>query len=241
MQEKIEGIVLNVRKYNDKNCIVTLFTRSRGRLSFISPAGTGKAANARRARLQPLSVVSSDLTFKPGVELQRLGSVSLREVWSDIYFNPSKRATTIFLSEFLSRLLNTSMPEENLYDFLIDALRVFDRSQDGGIDFHIPLLVSLLSYTGILPDVSTYRKGKVFDFTTGTFQWPDDASPLSLSEEDSRFVRLVTKINFVNIQRLRLGSSNRRRILYGLLNFYSYHFPGLSTLKSPEILRELFE
>lgn len=240
MTEKITGIVLNVRKYNDKNSIVTLFTRSRGRLSFISPVGSGKASKARRARLMPLSLIATDLNFRSGVELQRLGSVSLDEVWKDIYFNNEKRALTIFMADFLNRLLMASMPEENLFDFIVDSIRNLDNMESGISDFHIPFLVSMLAYAGIKPDVSGYEQGKVFDFNSGSFLYPEEAGVMTLPEDDSKHVMFVTRLNFSNIKRLRLTNAGRRQILYGLLNYYSFHFPGISSIKAPEVLREIF-
>lgn len=241
MAEKINGIILNVRKYNDRNCIITLFTRERGRVACISPVGTGKASNARRARLQPLAVISTDLNFKAGSELQRLGSFTSNEVWSSLYFHPVKNAITLFISEFLYRLLNASMPDQQLYDFLIDSLRYLDTIKNHVEDFHIPFLVSLLSFSGIQPDASGYQPGYVFEFASGSFVPEFEAKHPVLAGEEAKSVNFVSRLNFSNMKSLRLTSVNRRQILYGLLNYYSYHFPGLGSLKSPEVLREIFE
>lgn len=240
MADKIEGIVLSVRKYNDRNSIVTLFTREYGRLSFISPAGNGKASNVRRARLQPLSVVASEIRYNPAKELQRLGSVSSPMVWQDIYSNPMKRGVALFISEFLSKLLNETAPDKSLYDFLVGALEFLDTMDKGLADFHIPFLVSLLSFSGIQPDISKYRPGYVFEFASGSFVPEYEAKPPVLSNEEGKMAAFVARINFSNMKCLRLTAANRRQILYGILNYYSYHFPGLGSLKSPEILREVF-
>lgn len=240
MGEKIKGIVLNVRKYNDRNCIVTLYTRERGKLSFISPSGTGKASNARRAVLQPLAVIDTEVNFKAGVELQRLGSFTTSEVWTDIYFHPAKRAMALFISEFLYKLLNATMPDPQLFDFLYNSFRLLDRMETGVADFHIPLLVSLLSFSGIQPDVSGYRQGYVFEFASGSFVPEFEAKGPRLEGNEAAAAPFVVRINFSNMKCLRLTGANRRQILYSLLNYYSYHFPGLGSLKSPEVLREIF-
>lgn len=241
MAEKITGIVLNVRKYNDRNCIVTLYTRERGRLAFISPIGNGKASNVRRARLQPLSVISTDLNYKPINDLQRLGSISPSEIWSDIYFHPTKRTISLFISEFLYRLLNATMPDSQLFDFLVDSFRLLDNLKTGISDFHIPFLVSLLTFSGIQPDVSDYRPDYVFDFASGAFVAEFDAKGPFLKGKEAEAVNFIIRLNFSNMKSLRLNPMTRRQILYALLNYYSYHFPGLGSLKSPEVLREIFE
>lgn len=241
MTEKINGIVLNVRKYNDRNSIVTLFTRERGRLAFISPLNTGKTSNARRARLQPLSIISTELNFKAAAELQRLGSLTSYKVWDNLYFNPVKSAITLFISEFLYKLLNATMPDHLLYDFLVDSFRLLDKMEDHVSDFHIPFLVSLLTFSGIQPDVTACRPGYVFEFASGSFVPEFEARGPVLKGEEAKAVPFFSRINFSNIKCLRLTSANRRQVLYSLLNYFSYHFPGLGSLKSPEILREIFE
>ncbi|MCH5227274.1 MAG: DNA repair protein RecO [Muribaculaceae bacterium] len=240
MAEKITGIVLNVRKYNDRNCVVTLFTRERGRLSFISPTGSGKSSNARRARLQPLTLINTEFNYKPTAELQRLGSISLAEVFTDMYFHPVKRTMALFISEFLYRLLNATMPDIRMFDFLADSFRLLDRMKDGVSDFHIPFLVSMLSYSGIQPDVENWKNGYVFDFSSGSFVPEFEAKGPVISGEEAKAIPMLARVNFSNIKGLRLNSLSRRQILYGLLNYYSFHFPGLGSLKSPEVLREIF-
>ena len=241
MAEKIIGIVLNIRKYNDRNCVVTLFTRQRGRLSFISPIGTGKAGNARRARLQPLAIIETEISYRPHAELQRLGALSTSEIWRDIYFHPAKRAIALFISEFLYRLLNATMPDELLFDFLIHSFRLLDQMNERIEDFHLVFLVSLLSFSGIQPDVRRFQDGFVFDFDSGSFVPEFEAKGPRLKGEEAKAVNFVSRLNFSNMKSLRLTSANRRQILYGLLNYYSYHFPGIGALKSPDILREVFD
>lgn len=241
MTEKILGIVLNVRKYNDRNNIVVIYTRERGKVSFISPTGSGKASNVRRARLQPLALIETELNYKTTSELQRLGSVSTPEIWQDLYFDPSKRSMALFISEFLYKLLEPETPDSRLFNFLVDSIRLLDNMKTGIADFHIPFLVSLLYFSGIQPDITTYRDGYVFDFPSGVFVPEMEAKGPMIKSPEARMVSYISRINFSNMKSLRLTSANRRQILYELLNYYSYHFPGLGTLKSPDVLREIFQ
>ena len=239
MREKFEGIVLNIRKYNDRNIIVTAYSKNHGNISFISPTGSGKGAAVRRAHLQPLSYISSDITYKPGADLNRLGSVSLCEVWNDIYFHPVKRLISFFISEFLYRFLKASMEEPQLWDFIVDSIRLLDRMKKNISDFHIVFLISLLHFSGIQPDIKTYRNGYVFDYASGSFVHEQESKGPSLKGEEAYAVTWVSRINFSNIAKIKLSTNERRRLLSAILNYYSYHFPGLSGMKSLEILQEI--
>lgn len=241
MGEKIRGIVLNVRKYNDRNSIVTLYTRERGRVSFISAMGSGKASNSRRARLQPLSLIETEVNFKASTELQRLGAINTPEVWNDLYFHPVKIAVALFISEFLYKLLNDTTPDGRLFDFLEKSIRFLDRMEAGVSNFYIPFLVSMLTFSGIQPDTSQLSRGNVFEFASGAFVPEKEAKGIFMKGEEGEAVKFVCRINFNNMKCLRLNGTNRRQILYGLLNYYSYHFPGLGNMKSPDVLRETFD
>ena len=240
MTEKFTAIVLDITRHNDKHNIVTVFTRERGRVVFLSPCGSGKAARLRQARLQPLAVIEGDMRFNQTAELQKLGAFSLREVWGDIYFNPMKQMIALFLSEFLNRLLRASMPDENMWDYIVSSLRLFDGMTKGVSDFHIAFMASLLPFAGIQPDASEYEPGMVFDMRAGVFADRLPPHPDYLQGDEARFASIVSRINFVNVRALRLDGGLRRRILGRLLAYYSIHFPGTANLKSLEVIRDIF-
>lgn len=263
MTEKLTAIVLDITRHNDKLNVITLYTRSRGRLSFLSPAGAGKNGRLRQARLQPLAVIEADINFRNSSELQRLGSFSLHNVWRDLYFNPIKQLMTLFLSEFLNKLLRATMPDENLWDFIYKSLTLLDNMQTGIGNFHITFLSSLLPFVGIQPDHTQYMPGFLFDMQSGTFRRdnlyfensllknhvsesnsyiPGHTSDHSaiLTGEEARFAATLCRLNFSNMRALRLSGQQRVNILQRLLQYYSFHFPGSGNLKSLDIIHELF-
>lgn len=240
MTEKITGIVLDITRHTDRLSIVTLYTRSRGRVAFLSPVGTGKSARLRQARLQPLAVIDADINFKTMVELQRLGSFSLREVWSGLYFDPVKRLIALFLAEFLNRLMRASMADELMWDYIYDSLRLFDKMQSGVADFHIAFLSSLLTFAGIQPDSADYRPGMVFDMQAGEFVDSVPSHSDYLKGDEARFAAILSRINFSNVRALHLNGNLRHTILERLLQYYAIHFPGTSNLLSLDVIHDIF-
>ncbi len=240
MTEKIQGIVIDLTRHNDRLSIVTLFTRSKGRISFLSPIGSGKSARLRQARLQPLAVIEADINFKGNAELQRLGNFALAEVWSNLYFDPVKRLLALFIGEFLNRLLRATMPDEALWDYLLESLRLLDRLQEGVADFHIAFLASLLPFAGIQPDPTGFTPGMYFNMQSGTFSTTQPPHNDYLSGDDAVWAARLCRIDFANIRALKLNGEIRARILKELLKYYSIHYPGTSTLKSLDILHDIF-
>jgi len=240
MTEKFQGIVLDTIRHSDRHNIVTLFTRTRGRLTFLSPTGSGKAGKMRQSRLLPLAVIEGDMNFKPAAELQKLGSFSMLRVWGNIYFHPVKQLITLFLSEFLTRLLRATMPDENLWDYIVDSLSFLDRMQKGIADFHITFLASLLPFMGIQPDLSLYGKGKILDMQAGTFVDKIPPHHDYLQGNDARLAAIMCRINFSNIRALKLNGETRLHIIEELLHYYGIHYPGTSNLKSPGVIHDFF-
>ena len=240
MTEKITGLVLDITRHSDRLSIVTLYTRSRGRLSFLSPVGSGKAGRLRQARLQPLAVIEADINFKATSELQRLGTFALHEVWSDLYFDPVKRLIALFLAEFLNRLMRATMPDELMWDYICDSLRLLDRMHAGVADFHIAFLASLLTFAGIQPDCRDYKPGSIFDMQAGVFVDRLPSHSDYLKGEDAKLAAIISRVNFSNVRALRLNGNLRRQILEQLLHYYTIHFPGTANLRSLDVIHDIF-
>lgn len=239
MTEKFKGLVIDITRHSDRHDIITLFTRSRGRISFLSPASRGKAGKLRQSRLLPLAAIEGDFNFRQNASLQRLGQFSMTTVWHDIYFNPMKQLVVMFLSEFLNRLLQTTMPDENLWDYTFNSIFLFDSMDKGANDFHIVFLASLLPFAGIQPDLSSYRPGHYLDMNSGIFTDRPSFGRECLNPEEAEFATKLLRFNFSNIRALRLNAGLRSRILSGLLKYYGIHYPGTGNLKSLSVIHDI--
>lgn len=242
MLQRIEGVVLDLVKHNERHNVVTLFTRERGRVSLLSPTGQGRNARLRNSQLMPLSVITADINFNPAKELQILGRFQRTELWRDIYFNPTKSAVTMFLTEFLNTFLRESGPDAATFDFIVDAIRKLD---DPGAtklapNFHIAFLIEFLRYAGITPDLAEWREDALFDMQGGTMVLMPPRHRDYLLGEDVAHLPLLSRMTLSNCRAYRFNGAQRRRLLTGLLRYYSLHFPGLGNLKSPTVLAEVF-
>lgn len=240
MIEKIKGVVIKTIRHNDKSNIVTLFTQSRGRVAFISAAGSSKTGRLRNAALSPLAIVESDVNFHAGRELQTLGRISSPHPWRNIYFDPIRSAMVMFLSEFLNSYLKTAEPEPALWGFIVYAIDKLDTLQGGLANYHLTFLIRLLPFAGIEPDMSSYSPGRLFNMRDGSFS---DFLPLHrdiITPQIAKVIPTLARMNFRNMHLYKLNVESRREILRGLMHYYSLHLPIKEHLESIEILKELF-
>lgn len=241
MLTKISGIVLQTTRHNDRNDIVTLFTRQRGRVALLVRAGGAtKSARMLRARLSPLAIVETEVNFRDTRDLQFMGSVSSPYPWRNLYFDPMRSSMAIFLAEFLNRLLRASDADEPMWKFLLHAINALDTMKRGISNYHIAFLLRLLPFAGIAPDLDTFSHGRYFDLQSGEFT---DMPPMHrnfLMPADAASIPLLMRMNFRNLHLFRLNVEQRRTLLRWLMHYYSLHLPVGEDLKSLDVLREVF-
>lgn len=237
MTEKIRGIILDIRKHNEKADIVTLLTPTHGRLVFISPISGSKGGRLRQSRLLPMAIIETEIRFRPANEFQRLGKVSVARVWKELYHHPEKRLITFFLADFLNNYMRGAQPDENIWYFIAGSLEYLDNIKEGWVDFHIVFLCSLLPFAGIQPDISGYTPGMIFDMREGRFVGFPPLHDDYLEGKEAYIASLAPRINFSNYRVLKLNNDTRRKMLQSLLHYYGIHYPGLESLKSLEILK----
>lgn len=241
MTEKVNGIVLGTVKHNDSHNITTLYTREFGRIALATPAGGGRAARMKRAAFMPLSAIEATVSFGPGKDIGRAGQVSIISGRHSIYTDPAKMTVGIFIAEFIGRLVRESGADARMWDYVADAVSLLDRMPLGrGVaNFPVVFLSTLTAFIGITPDTGGYAEGMIFDMRAGAYTESEPGHGDVLRGRDSRTVRLLGRLSFANGSRLRLRRKERREILEGLLRYYSIHLPGLGTMRSPEVLREV--
>lgn len=241
MKEKIRGILLQSVRHNDRHNIITLYTESRGRVSFLSSASTGRAGKMRKSLLAPLAVVESDINFSPTRELQYLGAVHVPHIWHSLYFEPDKISMTFFLSDFLSSLLRKAPEDAMLFRYLVEAVDELDRSERSVVNYHLCFLLRLLHFMGVEPDFSTYGSGRIFDMRDGVFREPEEVAHHDIIPVDyAAYMPRLGRMTFATMHRFRFSGEQRRLILNYLMRYYSIHLSIPPTLKSLDILHDLY-
>ena len=246
MKDKITGIVLGTVRHSDRHNVTGVYTRERGRMALLTPAGNSRQSRQTAACFQPLSVVEAQVNITPSRDLLVPSGVARVEIWRTVYYEPMKMTVAMFISEFLNRLLHDSPPEPALWDFIIHSVRLLDATDDytSIANFHMTFLIGLMRLTGIFPDLSGYSEGMEFDMKSGRMVLPfslqGGVRGLRIDARRAALIPKLMRINYANSHRFRFSGKERSDILYEILRYYGCHFPGCDHLKSLDILREIF-
>lgn len=195
----------------------------------------------RNALLQPLSVVEIECRVVQGNDLQRLRQVSPLVVYKDLYFNPMKCSVGIFIADFLNRMLRETAPDEQLWRYITESLRLLDLTHRSIANFHIVFLYGVSLFLGIRPDVAGYRVGAVFDMLAGCYTTVLPSHSHYLRNEEAKVLLLLERMTIANYHHFRFSREERNRILEAMIEYYDLHIPGVASMKSLPVLQSLFE
>jgi len=240
MIEKTRGIVLNQIKYTDSGIVARLYTREFGRLSFMVKGMRSRKSGKHNILFQPLFILDLEVYYKTSRDLHTIKEFTVAYSPHDIYSDIRKSCVAIFLGEVLTSVLNEESPNEELYDYVEEAVRYFDSCKKGYANFHLAFLAGLSSYLGFEPGQRYNEDRKIFDMKNGSFvQMPPVHGQYSNHEISAIMAELFAS-SYDTVNNITLTGVLRNEVLEDLLRYYHIHLPGLNRIKSLEVLKEVF-
>ena len=240
MYEKYKGIVLNTIRYSDKHNIVHVYTDGRGLMSFAVPLGKTPASRMRNAMLMPLSLIDLEAGVRAGREVAVLKEVRRNYPLATLYSDPVKNAISLFISELLAHVIQEPEGNDPLFRYIEQSVQLLEQMPDGIANFHICFLYHLGAHLGIQPNVESYRKGYWFDMTDGVFVPAVVQGHMHLQPREAQVIHLLSRMTFSNMAVFRFNREERNRMLDVIISYYRLHNAAIGTLRSPDILKQLF-
>lgn len=241
MLVRMEIIALRTTRYSDSSAILSAYSRSGGRVSFMVSAGSGREATRRRALLMPLGVVECVADVRPGRSIHGLREPRGLFAQSSLRGNPLKNAMASFLAEVLGLVLREGQADEGLWLYVRGAIEALEAMPGMRVaNFHICFLLRLCRFLGIEPDWESWGDGKLFDMVEATYRYSAPLHRHYLTPEESRGAYMLSRMSFGNMHKYKLNRRVRREILDAIMRYYSLHYAGMSGLKSLDVLAELF-
>lgn len=240
MYEKLKGIVLNTIRYSDKHNIVHIYTDGRGLMSFAVPLGKTPASRMRNAMLMPLSLIDLEAAVSSGRELARMREIRRNYPLATLYSDPVKNAIALFISELLTHVIQEPEGNEYLFRYIEQSVRLLEQMPGQVANFHICFLFHLGAHLGIQPNLDSYQKGYWFDMTDGVFVRSAVRGHDLLEPHEAQVIHLLSRMTFANMSVFRFNREERNRMLDVIIGYYRLHNAAIGTLRSPDILKQLF-
>lgn len=244
IMERIKGIVLRQIKYNDNAIIVDLFTKQRGRMPIIikKVRNISKKKSSSNARtIMPLGLIEFDCDVHGQGKIVSPHTLYNYYFFHDIPFNPIKSTIVMFVAEFLTNVLTEEGPNDLLFEYIEDSIKLLDCADKTFMNFHIVFLSRLTIFTGIRPNIDNFAINSYFDMVAGEFKILKPNHPHYLVPDEARAIPYILRMDISNMHIYKLRREQRKRILEILIEYYRIHLSGFKELKSLDVLKEVFD
>lgn len=234
-----ELIILKGVKYSDTSSIVNTYSEHYGSLAFkISRTPSSRKRGGTGAFFMPLSILSVTFDYHTKREVFTPREYSIIHTPKSPSIDPTANAVALFTIELLNRLLRSDGGDPAIYKYLKQKIEQMDNLPKKELSsFHLGVIIGLLHYIGILPQVESYKPGYILDYAEGQFH---QSFKVNNFKEIEASKLLVDYIKTPNPEALPLNKEQRNNLLDLLLQYLSYHYPEIGNLRSPEILTQLF-
>lgn len=159
--EKSDAIVLRVVEYSETSCIVTLFTRTLGKVSAIAK-GARRKKNPFEGALDLIAICRIVFIHKSSQSLDLLTEAKLERRFRSASKDLGRFYAGLYLIELLNLLTDEADPHEALFDAACTAIKRIDGQysvDDALIEFEIRML-DLLGHSPMLVQCTSCGREK---------------------------------------------------------------------------------
>jgi DNA repair protein RecO (recombination protein O) len=217
--------------------VVQVYTLHYGKISLLVHGVKKKKSRNKSALFEPLTILELNGNFKDTAKLIRPSEVKLHIPFISIQSSVSKRLVVLFLADVLHKCVREPNPEQEMYVFIENSLKLLEYSDQNISNFHIVFLLQLSRYLGFYPRVS---EGHYFSMLEGSFLNSVPESNLYLQGLEKDLFLQVLGIKIDNLSQLNLNSEQRKMALSFVLQYYQVHVSGFGEIKSHLILESIF-
>jgi DNA repair protein RecO (recombination protein O) len=239
MLHKTRGIVFKTTDYGDNSIIAQVFTDKFGLQSYIVNGAKKPRARISRNMFQPLHLLDMVVYHKNTGNVQRIKEVKNTPVLQTIPYDVIKSSLAIFLNEVLYKAVKQQSADENLFDFVFNAIEWLDHKADGLANFHLFFLIRLTRYLGFYPDTHLAGAAGYFDLKDGLFRNYKPDGTLYLSPPHTQNFAALLQCTFENLAHFKISNDERRYLIHKLLDYYTLHIEGFGNIRSHEVLEEV--
>lgn len=234
---KTKALVLSSLKYGDTSKIVKFYTQEHGIKSFIAK-GIYSKKNKTNAFFHPLNAV--ELVYE---DRNQSSLLYFKEIRQDVYYqslynSPQKVTIVLFLAEVLNSVLNEEENNSSLFEYLSNALQIFDQRKINFADFHLWFLFNLTQFLGFYPHLNSNQN--YFDLREGisTNSKPAD---IFISKDELLLFEKLSVLEFNEDKLIIFNKIQRNSVLETLLRYYELHISNFRRPKSLDVLRVVFD
>lgn len=217
-----------------------MLTDAYGRQSYmVHGVRSTKGHGSKLALMQPLFALQYEGLESSRMDLHRMRDVQSAITLHSIPYDIRKSTISLFMAETIYRLVGESEANQALFDFVWRSIEALDAIEEGVSNFHLWFLANMSRFLGFSPG-NQYEQGFWFDIKEGIFTPYMPFCEDSLKPQTAQLFSNLLSHSIEEVSLFSLNREQRRELLQGLLAYYSFHLDNISSIKSIQILQEVF-
>ena len=239
MYHKSRGIVLHTIKYSETSVIAKIYTEKSGLLSFIVKGVRSAKSKVKASLMQPLTILDLEFQQRENKNLLFIKEFKRAYNYHSLPFDTLKSAIALFMLEVITKSIREHEPNEEMFEFIFDALLALDKTDALNSDFHLLFFIQFSKYLGFQPHGNFSDENSFFEMREGVFI-NLSSGIYTLDKTESKVLSELMQENIFGKQNLKLSRAARKQMLKTLMKYYQLHLENFS-LKSPEVLEAVLE
>lgn len=239
MLHKTRGIVLKTTNYNESSVVVQVFTEKFGIQSYLINGVKKPKAKIPINVLQPLHLLEMVVYHKQNTQIQRVSEASPAPLFKSIPYDVIKNTIVQFLNEVLYKSIRQQHVDEQLFEYLYNAISWFDETEEFNVNFHLSFLMKLTRFLGFAPRPQSRIDQKYFDLQEGNFTSLSPIHPYFIGEVEGNSLMQLLVTTFEKINEIKFTNTYRRLLLDKILIYYQLHTASFGQVKSHQVLEEV--
>lgn len=248
MIERTEAIVLRSIDYGETSKILTLYTRSAGKLGVIAK-GARSSKSSFGASLQPLSYSDVVYYYKSSRELQVLTESSFVTPLHEITKDLQKINVGLRLVEFVNNLMYKEEKNVTAFELLVHVLVRLNQTTERPINLWPFFRLRLATLLGFAPNIerevvqSIPESGGVLSLDNGAVGPPADTGDrgVSASRTALRAFAIYARADLDTIMRMDVGPETYREVDRLIQKFLEHHIEHLRPSKSSRVFDQMLD
>lgn len=238
MLEKTNAIVIKTTKYSESSLVVKAFTEKFGLRTYMIHGVRKKKSKTPMNLFQTLSILEMVVYEKNGRDIQNVKEIKISNPYQSIHFDFKKTSIAVFLNEIIYKAIGEEETNSNLFQFIVHSLLNLDRMTDQYQNFHLWFLLQFSRHLGFEPSSNYTDQQSIFDLQEGRYTSIQLPETISIHPPLSPIFFHLSQPNNIIIP-LNIDRVQRKILLTKTLQFYQYHLPNFSDLKSLSVLEEI--
>ena len=223
MKIKTPAFVLKTTIFKESSLIIRLFTREKGKSTYIVKAAM-RQKSPNKAIYQQLNEVEIDYSHHPKKQIHPIYSVKLINDWANICADLKKTVLCTTMLEIIDKTFDEDIPDYNTYRVLNSVMNYFNQNERNLNNAFYYFLLHFLKNNGY--DILNAKK---------------HPTVLRFQQKNPNILEDLNAIFFLDLSAMDKSVSNVRYEKKIMTQFMSeivkYHFPDMKSFK---VAKDLF-